>query len=146
MAALSVILIILGLVVVPNSLRKVGIDNSKIYELFAEVNIDNQKMINYPVSVSSLKYTDEQLKSILGNMKETYPSIEIIYILIKKGVEIKFYTYNKNGFGEITESQEQIVLSNVDISDTQYNFPFERNNFYYLIIKEKNGQQYVIKG
>jgi len=75
-------------------------------------------------------------------MKKTYPQIDIIYILTRKGSDIKFYTYNE----EITKSGDEITLSSVDIGGTTYTFPSDSNNFYYLIIREKNEQQYVIKG
>jgi hypothetical protein len=154
MAAIAVILVIVGLAVVPNSLKEAGTDNSKIYELFAEVNIDGLKMIGYVKEGEPTRYDEAQLKNILNNMTETYPMIEEIYILIyrKVGVvtAIKRYEYKKNGgVWALTDifGDGNVDLKDVVIGDTKYNFYTSDNeNFYYLIVREKNGHQYVTKG
>lgn len=152
-AAIAIILIILSLAVIPNSLSKEGSDNTKLYELFAEVNIDDAKIMEYPQTIELLGYTEGNLENIFDKMTGVYTGIYKIYILINKGSGAKLYVYDKNGDAgyRITGGDQSITLSSLEIEGTTYNFGGMSGNFYYLIIIEKSEnantrQQYVVKG
>jgi len=158
-AAIAIILIILSLAVIPNNLSKEGTDNTKLYELFAEVNIDDAKILNYPDTFGGfLGYTKVNLENIFDKMTGVYTGIDKIYVLINKNPNPpKLYVYDKSGEvgSKITEVYEsQITLSSLEIppnEGTTYNFVGMSGNFYYLIIiekseKTKTRQQYVVKG
>ena len=144
-AAVIIIGIILGFVTVSNTLRKPSVDNSKVYGLFVEVNIDTEKIINYPDGENG--YSDDELKTIFENFIKIYSRIDKIYFLTRneqRAEKLEFYKYDGNNIeflGNI-EDTEPIIIT---IDEDDYEFENLGDNFYYIIIKEQE-EQYVIHG
>jgi len=134
LAALLIILIILGFAAVSNSARKEGIDKSELYELFADTNIDKQQLIDYNIP-GGTGYTLTEINEILGHFTNTYSSIEKIYFIIKDGEE-KYYEYEPGR--DLTDLGDENPMSGYIL--------YLSENSYAMIIIESNGEQFVVWG
>jgi hypothetical protein len=130
LAAIIIVALIMGVAIVTNTARKEGIDKTEIYNLFAKVNINEQDMIDYNTING---YDEEELTNILDIFTGTYSSSKKVYIIIDKLGERSYYVYEG---GTIGESEDE------EIEDYNYG---TGQNFYVMIIQEKNGEQYIIK-
>lgn len=130
LAAIIIVALIMGVAIVTNTARKEGIDKTEVYNLFAKVNINEKDMINYN-TISG--YDEEELTNILNIFTGTYSSSKKVYIIIDKLGERSYYVYED---GAIQESEDE------EIEDYNYG---TGQNFYVMIIQEKNGEQYIIK-
>lgn len=117
-AAIIIIGILLGFTAITNEAKRENIDKSKLYSLFAEINLDETK-----VTAPDKDYIDTQLDTFV----KVYPA-DKIYIVI-----------NSN--------EETLIYENGDVSSTaNLGYDFELENDEYVMIVVEGENQYVARG
>jgi hypothetical protein len=134
LASIIIVALIMGLAVETNRATKVGIDKTKAYELFVDVNVDTIKMVNYAPE-SAAGYSPDELKNILNQFNEIHSSVKIIYIVINREGTNYYHKYENEELNVLEDGTEkQEIIS--------YSPGF--SNYYEWIIREKNDNRYVI--
>lgn len=135
-AAIIIVGLIMGLAIVTNNAKKGGMDKTKIYNLFAKINIDEEKIINYNPNKNSEKgYSKEEFEEILSKFMDVYSSVDTIYIRIDNNGNVTYYKY-KNGLTLLDDEDLKKEFESSNYGNSK--------NYYMLIIREKTGEQYVV--
>jgi hypothetical protein len=132
LAAIIIVALIMGLAISTNNAKQQGINKSEIYKLFAKINIDNDKLINYNSATTG--YLTIDLENIFSEFVKAYPTIKEVYVILNKDNAKSYYIYDNTGLK---------VLNDDDLK-SEFAGYYEGSNFYALIIKEKNGEQYTV--
>lgn len=137
-AAVIIIGLLLGFATIANKAQRKGIDKTKIYNLYFDTNVDEADMINY----GGAGYSEEEVKIILDALVEIYSDIDNIYFIIGKnsgGIQESYYRYDSVvGISVLEEGEKKQEIISYDIGSLT-------QEFYAMIIEEKNQEQFVIQ-
>jgi len=139
-AAVVIIGVLLTFTAVTNTVKKVPLDKTRIYNLFNEMSLEDEKILDYDY-VSSNDLTDNLIRFV-EDYEVYLQGNEVIYFIVGKNQEVIAFSYNYNDLTIIPLNNE-IKLS---INGTDYEFEKKTGNYYYIVFKEKNSEQYVVSG
>jgi hypothetical protein len=137
MATIIIIGIVISIITITNySLKKNYID---VYDYAAELQIEGEKVIDYQTTTSDNVFDDfaENYSKYAGNSKE-------IYFIVGKRGALDVFRYN----GESKEAKVYAMDGTnitMDLYGHTYNLETkEGENFQFIIIENRGGEQYVI--
>jgi len=133
-SAIIIVGLLMGLTVVTNTAKKTGIDKTKLYNLFAKVNIEEEKLIKYKPDTTA-GYLTSELENILSQFVNIYSSVDKVYIRINNGGLVSYYVYKTS----LEKLEDNDIITEFD----SYEYGTS-TDFYVLIIKEKTEEQYIV--
>lgn len=137
----SVILvgILIGFTTLSNSFKDDEIDKSKTYELFENLNLENEDVLN---NSKASEITSNDLKNFVEKYNLYLQGNEKIYFITSNSAETHAFSYDYSTKEDVSFSLTEGKVK-ITIQEKEYNFNVEN---YIMIFQETNKEQYVIKG
>ena len=147
-AAVVIVGVLLTFTAVGNSARKDYLDKTRIYNLFNELNLGDEKILDYD---ELIQIREDHLPSRLAeftNLYEVYlRQNKIIYFVVGNSVGEKAFSFEKSdGNFQIESYENGGETISLNIEGKRYNFDKKEERYYYIVFVEDNGEQYVVSG
>lgn len=160
-SAIVLVTVILGVIAVSNYSRQNS--NKAIYELKDEIEIESKKVLDYSLNNSLTQLqTDEKMISFTQNYINSDSKNKDLYFIFGTLANITVKGYQNTAQvvkmnGNTIYSSSGTFMGSIDPADgtpltlsigqNSYDFALTKGqNFYFLIIQESGGNQYVLEG